>query len=119
MTLTVKGPAGVTQVCVRGQHRPRQPCDTAKPGATGTFTVTNLLGNEDLTIDNQLPLTGFGALQPDIRTGGSVVGSGQAKVVTSLALAGGVGIPLVAAGLMGALVASRGRDEWYAGVTPA
>ncbi len=117
--ITVKGPAAVTQVkCVRGNSDPGTPCDTATAGATATFAVANLLGNENLTIDNQFPRTAFGALQPDIRVAGSVVSSGQAKVLTSLALAGGVGIPLVAAGVMGALVASRGRDEWYAGVTP-
>ena len=44
---------------------------------------------------------------------------GQAKVLTSLALAGGIGAPLVAVGVMGVLVATRGRDEWYAGMTRA
>ena len=39
-------------------------------------------------------------------------------MLTSLALAGGIGAPLVAAGIMGVLVATRGRDEWYAGMTP-
>ncbi|MEO7234076.1 MAG: DUF2207 domain-containing protein, partial [Lapillicoccus sp.] len=117
--ITVKGPAAVTQVkCVRGNSDPGTPCATATAGATATFAVDNLLGNENLTIDNQFPRTAFGALQPDIRVAGSAVSSGQAKVLTSLALAGGVGIPLVAAGVMGALVASRGRDEWYAGLTP-
>ncbi len=119
VTLTVKGPAAVTQVkCVRGNTDPGTPCATATAGATATFAVDNLLGNEDLTIDNQFPRSAFGTLKPDIRVAGSVVGSGQAKVITSLALAGGVVIPLAAAGLMGALVASRGRDEWYAGLTP-
>ncbi|MEO8827548.1 DUF2207 domain-containing protein [Lapillicoccus sp.] len=119
VTLTVNGPGGVTQVrCSKGNTDPGEPCDSATPGSPATFSVTNLLGNQDLTIANELPLAGFGDLQPDIRIGGSVLGAGQAKVVTSLALAGGVVIPLAAAGLMATLVATRGRDEWYAGVTP-
>ncbi len=119
VTLTVNGPGGVTQVrCTTGNTDPGEPCARATPGSPATFSVTNLLGNQDLTIANELPLAGFGKLQPDIRTGGSVLGAGQAKVVTSLALAGGAVIPLAAAGLMATLVATRGRDEWYAGVTP-
>jgi uncharacterized membrane protein YgcG len=117
--VTVTGPGGVTQVrCVRGSGGVTQDCDSAQAGDKATFTVTNLLGNEDLTIATSFPRAGFGDLQPDIRTAGSIVGSGQAKVLTSLALAGGIGLPLVVAGVMGALVASRGRDEWYAGITP-
>jgi Predicted membrane protein (DUF2207) C-terminal domain/Predicted membrane protein (DUF2207) N-terminal domain len=116
--VTVTGPGGVTAVnCVRGSD-PGKPCDRAEPGQTALFTVDNLLGNEDLTIATSLPRGGFGELKPDIRAAGSAYDEGQAKVLTSLALAGGIGAPLVAAGVMGVLVATRGRDEWYAGVTP-
>ena len=116
--VTVTGPGGVTAVnCVRGSD-PGKPCDRAEPGQTALFTVDNLLGNEDLTIATSLPRGGFGELKPDIRASGSAYDEGQAKVLTSLALAGGIGAPLVAAGVMGVLVATRGRDEWYAGVTP-
>ena len=116
--VTVTGPGGVTAVnCVRGSD-PGKPCDHAEPGQTALFTVDNLLGNEDLTIATSLPRGGFGELKPDIRASGSAYDEGQAKVLTSLALAGGIGAPLVAAGVMGVLVATRGRDEWYAGMTP-
>jgi uncharacterized membrane protein YgcG len=116
--VTVTGPGGVTQVnCVRGPS-PGTPCTRAEPGQTALFIVDNLLGNEDLTIATSLPRAGFGELKPDIRAAGSSYDEGQAKVLTSLALAGGIGAPLVAAGIMGVLVATRGRDEWYAGVTP-
>jgi hypothetical protein len=118
VTVTVTGPGGVTEVnCVRGSD-PGKPCDRAEAGATATFVADNLLGNEDLTIATSLPRAGFGELKPDLRAAGSSYDEGQAKVLTSLALAGGIGAPLVAAGLMGVLVATRGRDEWYAGVTP-
>ena len=116
--VTVTGPGGVTAVnCVRGSD-PGKPCDSAEPGQTAVFTVDNLLGNEDLTIATSLPRAGFGDLKPDIRAYGSAYDEGQAKVLSSLALAGGIGAPLLAAGVMGVLVATRGRDEWYAGVTP-
>ena len=116
--VTVTGPGGVTSVrCVRGSN-PGRDCDSAQAGQTAVFTVDNLLGNEDLTIATSLPRAGFGELKPDIRAAGSSYDEGQAKVLTSLALAGGIGAPLVAAGVMGVLVATRGRDEWYAGVTP-
>ena len=116
--VTVTGPGGVTAVnCVRGSD-PGKPCDSAEPGQTAVFTVDNLLGNEDLTIATSLPRAGFGELRPDIRAYGSAYDEGQAKVLSSLALAGGIGAPLLAVGVMGVLVATRGRDEWYAGVTP-
>ena len=117
--VTVDGPGGVTEAkCSRGNSGAGTPCDSAQPGSPATFTVTNLLGGEDMTVATKLPLAGFGALAPDIRSGGSAVSSGQAKAITVLALGGGVVIPVVAAGLMGTLVATRGRDEWYAGMTP-
>jgi hypothetical protein len=116
--VTVTGPGGVTSVrCVRGSN-PGRDCDSAQAGQTAVFTADNLLGNEDLTIATSLPRAGFGELKPDIRAAGSSYDEGQAKVLTSLALAGGIGAPLVAAGVMGVLIATRGRDEWYAGVTP-
>lgn len=116
--VTVTGPGGVTSArCVRGSD-PGRDCDSAQAGQTAVFMVDNLLGNEDLTIAASLPRAGFGELKPDIRAAGSSYDEGQAKVLTSLALAGGIGAPLVAAGVMGVLVATRGRDEWYAGVTP-
>ena len=118
VTVTVTGPGGVTEVnCVRGSD-PGKACDRAEAGTTATFVADNLLGNEDLTIATSLPRAGFGELKPDLRAEGSAYDEGQAKVLTSLALAGGIGAPLVAAGVMGVLVATRGRDEWYAGVTP-
>jgi len=116
--VTVTGPGGVTEVnCVRGSGQGK-PCDQAQAGQTAVFQVDNLLGNEDLTIAASLPRAGFGDLKPDLRSGGSSYDEGQAKVLTTLALAGGIGAPLVAVGVMGVLVATRGRDEWYAGVTP-
>lgn len=119
VTVSVTGPGGVTEArCSRGNTDPGQACDTSQPGSPATFSATNLRANEDLTIATKLPLGGFGDLKPDLRSGGSSMDVGQAKLVSALALVGGVAVPVVAAGLMGTLVATRGRDEWYAGMTP-
>jgi hypothetical protein len=117
--LTLNGPGGVTEAkCSRGNVGEGDPCDTAEPGSPATFTVTGLKADEDLTIATKLPRAGFGELRPDLRSGGSSMDAGQAKLVSALALTGGVAVPIVAAGLMGTLVATRGRDEWYSGLTP-
>ncbi len=117
--LTLNGPGGVTEAkCSRGNGGEGDPCDSAQPGSPATFSVTNLKANEDLTIATKLPRGGFGDLKPDLRSGGSSMDAGKAKLVSALALTGGVAIPVLAAGLMGTLVATRGRDEWYSGMTP-
>ena len=117
--MTVTGPGGVTDVnCVRGSN-PGRPCDRAEPGQTALFTVDNLLGNEDLTIATSLPRAGFGELKPDIRAAGSAYDErGQAKVLTRWRWPAGRCAPLVAVGVMGVLVATRGRDEWETRMTP-
>jgi len=117
--LTLNGPGGVTEAkCSRGNVGAGEPCDTADPGSPATFAVTNLKADEGLTIATKLPRAGFGDLKPDLRSGGSSMDAGQAKLVSALTLTGGIAIPVVAAGLMGTLVATRGRDEWYSGMTP-
>jgi len=117
--LSLNGPGGVTEAkCTRGNADPGSPCDSAQPGSPATFSVTGLKANEDLTIATKLPRGGFGELRPDLRSGGSSMDTGQAKLVSALALTGGVAVPVLAAGLMGTLVATRGRDEWYSGMTP-
>ncbi len=119
VTISLDGPGGVFEArCARGSSDPGTPCDSAQPGSPATFSVSNLKSNEDLTIAAKLPRAGFGALEPDLRSGSSSMNAGQAKLVSALALTGGVAIPVLAAGLMGTLVATRGRDEWYAGMTP-
>ncbi|MEP6798769.1 MAG: DUF2207 domain-containing protein [Lapillicoccus sp.] len=119
VTLSVSGPGGVTEAaCYRGDTGSKESCGTAQPGNPATFQATNIQPGENLTIATKLPRGGFGALAPDLRSGTSSVDASQAKALTALALGGGVLVPVVAAGLMATLVATRGRDEWYAGLTP-
>ncbi|MDQ2757285.1 MAG: DUF2207 domain-containing protein [Actinomycetota bacterium] len=124
LSITVNGPGGVTQVrCARGGSGTDttgdgSPCDAATPGSPASFLLTGVRSNEDVTIATQLPTGGFGTLTPDVRTGTSGYSQSQSRVLSSLALGGGLLVPLLAAGGMAVLVATRGRDERYAGLTP-
>lgn len=122
VTVKVTAPAPTSDVrCTRGVGAA---CDTATGGATAAFAVTNLAARENLTIATRYPLSAFGLIAPDIRTGntggapGSGLDEGVAKVASIASIAGGILAPILALVGMGALVATRGRDEWYAGVTP-
>ncbi len=118
VTVEVSGPGGVTEAaCYRGSGT-TDPCGSATPGNPAMFSASNVLSGEDITVATKLPRAGFGALAPDIRSGTSSVDAAQAKALTGLALGGGLLVPVVAGGLMGTLVAHRGRDEYYAGLTP-
>ncbi|MBK8868071.1 MAG: DUF2207 domain-containing protein [Actinomycetales bacterium] len=116
-TINVRGPGPATATrCTRGEVAP---CDqTGAPGQSVQFRVANLNTNEDLTIALAYPRAVFGELKPDIRTGGSSLEAGPARLLTWASYGGGVLAPLLALLGMGSLVATRGRDEWYAGLTP-
>lgn len=115
--LQVKAPAAATEVrCARGTAG--TDCDLAEAGETSQFTVSSLASLENLTIAARYPLAAFDRIAPDIRTGGSPLGETQARAASYAALAGALLVPLLAGVGMGALVATRGRDEWYAGLTP-
>jgi len=117
VSLRVDAPAAATEVrCGRGTAGSE--CDSAEAGQTSEFTVSSLASLENLTIAARYPLGAFDKIAPDIRTGGSPLGETQARAASYAALAGALLIPLAAGVGMGALVATRGRDEWYAGVTP-
>jgi hypothetical protein len=115
--LELSAPAAATEVrCGRGPSG--DPCDSATPGQPARFTVSSLGSLENLTIAARYPLGAFQTIAPDIRTGGSPLGQTQAKAASYAALGAGLLIPLVAGIGMAALVATRGRDVWYAGLTP-
>ena len=117
VTVEVSGPGGVTEAaCYRGSGT--DPCGTATPGNPARLAASAVQSDEDITVATKLPRAGFGALKPDIRSGTSSVDATQAKAITALALGGGLLVPVAAGALMGTLVAHRGRDEYYAGLTP-
>ncbi len=115
--LQVSAPAAATDVrCGRGPDG--RDCDVATGGDPARFAVSALGSQEDLTVAARYPLAAFASVVPDIRTGGSPLGEGQARAASYTALAVGLLLPVAAGIGMGVLVATRGRDEWYAGVTP-
>lgn len=117
VSLSVTAPAAATEVrCGRGAEG--TPCATANAGSPARFAVADLVPYEDLTVALRYPVAAFNPLRPDIRSGGSPLGEGQAVAASYAALAAGVLLPLAAIVGMTALVATRGRDEWYAGLTP-
>ena len=117
-TVSVTGPAGATATDVRCARGVDGECDSATAGATSKFAVSALRSNENLTIATRYPLSAFGMIAPDIRAGGSPLQEGQAKLASFASLAGGVLAPILALVAMGTLLVTRGRDEWYAGLTP-
>ncbi len=117
-TVSVTGPAGVSATDVRCARGVNGECDTATAGATSTFAVSALQSNENLTVATRYPLSAFGIIAPDIRAGGSPLQEGPAKLAALASVAGGVLAPILALVGMGTLLLTRGRDEWYAGLTP-
>lgn len=121
VTVSVTAPAPTTDVrCTRGEGAA---CDSATGGATANFAVSGLAARENLTIATRYPLSAFGLIAPDIRTGaasspGSGLDEGVARLASLASVAGGLLAPIIALITMGTLVATRGRDEWYAGLTP-
>ena len=72
-----------------------------------------------LAADRRVRLARPGAARgPGVRRRRASSRSTTSKALGALALGAGVTLPLLAAGLMGTLVYTRGRDEQYAGLTP-
>lgn len=123
VSASVTGPGPVDRVeCFIGELGSTQRCQ-GSPGATATFSAPAVQPREGMTILASLPLDGFGSLTPSLRQGavspdGQVTTEEGSKALGALALGTGFTLPLLAAGLMGLLVWTRGRDEQYAGITP-
>ncbi len=127
----VTGPVAATKVaCYYGALQEDTTC-TGTAGATSKFTIPDIEPGQGATIVVSWPRTAFGDLTPDLRETESDGGFGggygdpgpslsadQSKYLGAALAGGGVLIPLLAGGLMGLLVWTRGRDEVYAGLTP-
>lgn len=104
------GPAGATDAC------------TATAGLTSTFAVPDLAAYEGASLLVSYPRSGFGAIAPDIRTGAFSSTEPFSRATIDRirwALIGlGVLVPLLTAAGLGTLVATRGRDERFVGLTP-
>lgn len=128
ITASVTGPVPATRTaCFVGELGATEEC-THEAGATSTFSSPDVGPGEGVTIVLSYPREAFADLTPDLVPYDSSDGfgpDGQSSLspATQRALGGllvgtGVLLPLGAAALMGALVHTRGRDEWYAGLTP-
>lgn len=127
--VTVTAPQAAQDVgCSAGAYGTRAPerCEASSSGTTATFTATGLAPGEGLTIAGRYPAGTVSNAEPIIRTGDAQDGGGLGEVLpqpvsTALSIggyAGGALIPALVALVMGLLVARRGRDERYAGLTP-
>lgn len=124
VSVTVTGPAGSTRAqCYRGETKSTQLC-SATAGKSTLFTATQLGAGDAMTILGEFPKAAYPDVSVDVRdygndTSGSDTSSGAvASESNAMALVGGVTAPLLAVGLMGALIVKRGRDERYAGLAP-
>ncbi|MGL5865827.1 MAG: DUF2207 domain-containing protein [Dermatophilaceae bacterium] len=121
---TVVGPGAATAAdCFVGERGATERC-AATAGLTSTFEVRDLGAEEGATVVTSYPRDAFGDLTPDLRDGdpaaatGGTVSPRVSQALSWLTVGTGVLLPLLATGLMGLLVWSRGRDERYAGLTP-
>ncbi|RKT76972.1 putative membrane protein DUF2207 [Terracoccus luteus] len=121
VSVTVNAPAASTRTrCFEGVKTSDTPC-SGTPGNPTRFGAEDLSSGDAMTVIASYPATAFDAdLAPDVRDGDadSSLGSGAAPAANAAAWAGGIGAPVLAAAVMGALVWTRGRDERYAGLTP-
>ena len=123
VSASVHGPEPVDRVdCFYGELGSTSRCQ-ATAGETAQFSAGTVPPGQGVSILASLPRTAFDSLEPDLRQGqvtdqGSVVTPATARALGLLSIGTGVTLPLLAAGLMGFLVYTRGRDEQYAGLTP-
>lgn len=127
ISATVTAPAAATMsACFYGELGSTQEC-THSAGEPSTFSAPRVGPGEGVTIITSHPRDAFGDLTPDLVEYSSVddgfgapspIPAGTQRALGGLLVGLGVLLPVGAAALMGVLVHKRGRDEWYAGLTP-
>jgi hypothetical protein len=120
VNVVVDAPAASTQVvCYEGETGSDTTCQ-ATAGSPTTFAAMGLAPGDAMTVIAGYPAAAFDDPQPDVRDGDadSSYGGGAATAANAAAIAAGVGAPVLALAVMGALVWTRGRDERYADLTP-
>jgi hypothetical protein len=123
VSATVRGPGPIDRVdCFYGELGSTTRC-TGIPGETATFSAPDAQPRGGVSILASLPRNAFDTLQPRLEQGsvtddGDVLTQENARALGLLGIGAGITLPLMAAGLMGVLVYTRGRDERYAGLTP-
>ena len=120
VNVVVKAPTASTQVaCFYGEAGSDTTCQS-EAGNPTSFAAMGLAPGDAMTVIAGYPAVAFDNPQPDVRDGNSDAGYGSeaAPAVNAAAIAAGVGAPVLALAVMGALVWTRGRDERYADLTP-
>src|SRR4051812_24175329 len=106
VSVTVNAPAASTKVlCFTGASGSTTPCQ-GSPGEPSRFSAQGLGSGDAMTVIASYPASAFHDVRPDVRNGdaGSSVGSAAAPAANAAAWIGGVGAPVLALALMGALV---------------
>ena len=125
---SVTAPAAATMsACYVGGLGSTDEC-THAAGETATFSSPDVGPGEGVTVITSYPREAFADLTPDLvpydASGGfgdstpSMVPATTQRALGGLLVGLGALLPIGAAALMGTLVHTRGRDEWYAGLTP-
>ena len=120
VNVVVRAPAPSTEVaCYKGETGADTTCQ-AVAGDPTTFATMGLEPGEAMTVIAGYPASAFANPRPEVRDGNaeSSYGGSAATAANGAAVAAGVGAPVLALAVMGALVWTRGRDERYADLTP-
>jgi uncharacterized membrane protein YgcG len=118
--IDVKAPETSTKVaCFQGPQGSTDPC-SATAGNPSTFSASNLVGGDAMTVVASYPAAAFDSVQPVVLEGDSqtAVGKAAAPALNAAAWVAGIGAPVIALAVMATLVWTRGRDERYADLTP-
>lgn len=126
ISATVTAPAPATRsACYYGTFGSTDEC-THTAGEPSVFSAPRVGPGEGVTIITSYPRDVFDDLTPDLveysagdfGDAPSTVPAETQRAIGGLLVGAGVLIPVGAAALMGVLIHKRGRDEWYAGLTP-
>ena len=127
ISATVTAPAAATKsACYYGELGATQEC-THAAGETATFSAPDVRPGQGVTVITSYPRDAFGDLTPDLVEYGRddfggpsipAIPESTQRAIGGVLAGAGVLLPVGAAALMGVLVHKRGRDEWYAGLTP-
>ena len=115
-SVTVSGPAAPTKAaCFEGYQGSTQQCRASVSGGKAVFAAADLAPANGMTVVASFPTGTFPADARILKTRQTIA---RAFSLTPGTGAGALGLLALLAGGAGALVARKGRDEQYLGVTP-
>jgi hypothetical protein len=117
-SVTVTGPGAAVQraACFQGREGSDEPCAWSVSGGTATYTATRKLApHEGLAVVAGFPTGTFPGVAPILREKWRFT---KAFAVNAGTGAGATGVVALLAGGTGLVIARRGRDRRYLGLTP-